>query len=253
MGAKTALLAFAEGDVPPALLGAMRCDPTEAEELVRRIHPGYDIAPAGEGNLGDDVRPPDDITYATALAGVDLYCDRRLVFDRPSELPKRLLELGAGRRIVMHGMDSVVDWLCFAVWEDGRLIRSLSLSPRRGVEEDIGEPYGFERPYWAGSHPVSPTPGWPNQRPYPLPFHPLDLGEQALRSLFGFVVEGRPGRDDVEPFDVHLHGFRVTDPSGNEQATRAALYAKAREAMGQPRRYRIGPDGALREIDVNSA
>ncbi|MGW3628080.1 DUF6928 family protein, partial [Streptomyces sp. NPDC000880] len=29
-------------------------------------------------------------------------------------------------------MHSVVDWLAFAVWEDGRLIRSLSLSPDDG-------------------------------------------------------------------------------------------------------------------------
>lgn len=35
MGAKTALLAFAEGDIRPALLGATRSERTEAEDLVR--------------------------------------------------------------------------------------------------------------------------------------------------------------------------------------------------------------------------
>jgi hypothetical protein len=39
MGAKTALLAFTDGDLRPALLGATRSDQAEAEELVRQAHP----------------------------------------------------------------------------------------------------------------------------------------------------------------------------------------------------------------------
>ncbi|MFF5081543.1 DUF6928 family protein [Actinoplanes sp. NPDC000266] len=50
---------------------------------------------------------------------------------------------------------------------------------------NIGEPYDFERPHWAGERPVGSTlPG----DPYPLPFHPLTLGEDALRALFGFIL-----------------------------------------------------------------
>ncbi len=41
MGAKTALLAFTEGDIRAALRGATRSDPAEAQELVRQIFPGY--------------------------------------------------------------------------------------------------------------------------------------------------------------------------------------------------------------------
>ncbi|MBO0868248.1 MAG: hypothetical protein J2P15_06750 [Micromonosporaceae bacterium] len=119
MGAKTAVLAFSDGDLRPALLGATRADPAEVEEFVREVNPGYDLTPIGDGSLFDSVYPPDDITYATLLAGAELLCDRRLVLDRPSELPDHLRKAGAGRRIVMHGMHSVVDWLCFAVWEDG--------------------------------------------------------------------------------------------------------------------------------------
>jgi hypothetical protein len=40
MGAKTALLAFADGDLRPALLGATRSERAEVERLVRQ-HPGY--------------------------------------------------------------------------------------------------------------------------------------------------------------------------------------------------------------------
>jgi hypothetical protein len=251
MGAKTALLAFADGEIPALLSRSGRSQRADAEDLVRRVHPGYAIAPAEDGTLFDDVFPEDDITFATAQPGVDLLCDRRLVLDRPSELSPHLLELGAGRRIVMHGMHSVVDWLCFAVWEDGRLVRSLSVSPDEGVQENIGEPLGFELPFWAGDHPVEPMPGWPNQGPYPLPFHPLELGEEALRAFFGFVLEGYDHAADIDALAVHLHGFEVTDPSGQEQAAREAAYAKAMETMGPPRMFRMGPDGTLHEVSLD--
>lgn len=252
MGAKTALLAFADGDIRPALRAAARGDQCQAEALIRAVHDGYSIEPIGDGTLFDDVYPPDDITYATVLPGAELLCHRRLVLDRPSELPHHLLKLGEGRRIIMHGMHSVVDWLAFAVWEDGKLVRSLSLSPDGGIQENIGEPYEFELLYWAGEHPVEPMPGWPNQDPYPLPFHPLELGEEALRYLFGFIIEGYPDPNDIDAETVHLYGYRVADPTGAEQAAREAAYAEARQQMGLPRMFRMGPDGVFQEVDLNS-
>ncbi|MFG2262275.1 DUF6928 family protein [Streptomyces sp. NPDC048720] len=139
---------------------------------------------------------------------MDFIGDQRVMIDRPSELPEHLVTASAGRRLVLHAMHSVVDWLAFAVWEDGRLVRSLSLSPDSGVIEDVGEPLPFELPYWAGDRPVVP---WPDEEeePYPLPFHPLDLGEDALRALCGFVREGRPEPDDLDTDGIRLHGYRV--------------------------------------------
>ncbi|EWM16316.1 hypothetical protein KUTG_06620 [Kutzneria sp. 744] len=239
-------MAFADGDVRPALTTGARSTQAAAEDLVRRVFPGYSTESIGEGSLFEHEYPPDDVTYATTLPGVRLLCDRRLVRDRPSELLERLHELGAGRRIIMHGMHSVVDWLGFAVWEDGALIRSLSLSPDSGIQENIGEPFDFELPYWAGEHPVEPAPGWPDRGPYPLPFHPLELGELALRALFGFVIEGYPDPHDIDTESVPLHGFRVTDPK--EQAAREANYARLREMMGSPQVFRMGPDGTMQEV-----
>jgi hypothetical protein len=215
MGAKTALLAFSDGALRPALLGATASTVAETEALVREVFPGHAVTLVGDITLGKTY-PPDDFSYAAVLPGAELLCDRRLVLDRPSELPGHLLRAGAGRRILMHGMHSVVDWLCFAVWEDGKLIRSLSLSPDGGIEENIGEPFDFERPYWTGKHPVEPDPDWEDEEPYPLPFHPLELGEEALRALFGFVIEGFPGPDDIDAATVHLHEFHVAGPSGKE-------------------------------------
>ncbi|MEO3817723.1 hypothetical protein [Plantactinospora sp. B24E8] len=247
MGAKTAMLAYADGDIRPALRNPTPCTVDEAEGLVRRVHPEHQVAPETGSTLYEGTYPPEEVGYATVLAGAELLCDRRLTSHRPSELPERLRAFGAGRRILLHGMHSMVDALSFAVWEDGRLVRSLSLSPDDGIVENIGEPYDFELPYWAGDHPVRPAPGWPRQGPYPLPFHPLDLGEAALRALFGFVLEGRPEPDDVDPDGVPLHGFRLTDPSGAEQAERARLQDLV-QLMRPPQRLRMGPDGRWHEI-----
>ncbi|AEV84616.1 hypothetical protein ACWT_3593 [Actinoplanes sp. SE50] len=245
MGAKTALLAFTTGDLRPALREAVDADPAEALALVRGFHPDYDVTPIGDGVLGEDVYPPDDTSYATVLVGAELLCDRRLVGDRPSQLPARLLQAGAGRRIIMHGMHSVSDWLCFAVWENGSLVRSLSLSPDGGIVENIGEPYDFERPYWAGERPAGAT---FTGDPYPLPFHPLELGEDALRALFGFILEGLRDPSDVDPYEVPLRGFRVADPTGREQAEREATMERLLRQMGPPRRFRMKPDGTFEEI-----
>jgi hypothetical protein len=66
------------------------------------------------------------------------------------------------------------------------------------------------------------------------------------------VVEGRPYRDDIDAEVVHLHGFRVTDPSGREQAAREAEYEQARRSLGLSRWFRIGPDGTMQEVNFDS-
>jgi Family of unknown function (DUF6928) len=245
MGAKTALLAFADVDIRAALSADAKPDQADTETLVSRVFPGHTVEP-GEGvELIDGTNPDDGHSYAAKLPGLELLADRRLAFDRPSELPAHLLALGKGRRIVLHGMHSVVDRLAFAIWQDGVLVRSLSLSPDGGIIEDIGEPLDFERPYWAGAHPVEPVPGFRDE-PYPLPFHPLELGEGALQALFGFVIEGASRPGDIDPEKVWLHGFRVSDPTSRPRRT--APYAELLPKMGKPKRFTFNPDGSMREI-----
>jgi hypothetical protein len=268
VGAKTALFAFTESDLPTVLrratkqetsvrdaaireaapsevpaLGATRSDPAEVEAMVRAVHPGYDVIPVRDGFLADLVFPSATAVYATVLPGAALFCSRRLVSHLPFELPVHLLNVAAGRRILLHTMQSTVDALTFGVWADGRLLRSLAMSPHGGIVENIGEPLGFEAPFWAGERSAGEG--------YPLPFHPLDLGEEALRALFGFVLEGRPRPDDVDAGEVHMQGFQVRDPAGPEGEDDDAQYRAALEQMAPHRRFRTGPDGALTEVTGN--
>ncbi|MEU8804330.1 hypothetical protein [Spirillospora sp. NPDC048819] len=249
MGAKTGLLAYAERDVSEALRAAPAPDPEQTAVLIERLYPGWTVREAEPSSLGDGCYPPYGTTYATSLPGVDIVCDRRVMIDRPSQLAAHLVEASRGRRLVLHAMHSVVDGLAFAVWEDGQLIRSLSLSPDSGVMENIGEPFPFEAAYWAGEHPVPHNPVWSDE-PYPLAFHPLELGEDALRALLGFILEGAPEPDDVDPYDVGLLGFQLTDPSNpDEVSEHDAAINEAVQAMGLPRRFTYAADGSLIEID----
>ncbi len=250
MGAKTGLLLYAEGDVPCLLRQVGAADVEQTSVMMRRLHPGCEIEESDGSHLYDGVYPPDGTAYAASWPGVEIVCNRRVMIDYPSQLPRHLVAASAGRRLVLHAMHSVVDWLAFAVWEDGRLIRSLSLSPEAGVIENIGEPLPFELPYWAGDRPADVIP-WPGEEeePYALPFHPLELGEDALRALCGFIQEGMPEPGDVDAENIELHGFRVSEPHGPDRAEREAELRSAVEAMGSPRFYTMGPDGLLVERD----
>ncbi|MEU1621099.1 hypothetical protein ABZ479_27850 [Streptomyces sp. NPDC005722] len=251
MGAKTGLLVYADGDVPDLLRQAGTADSRRTSAMVERLCPGRVMEETEGLDLGEAVYPPEGTVHAGSWPGVEVFCDRELMVDRPSLLPEHLVAAGAGRRVVLHAMHSAVDWCAFAVWEDGNLVRSLSLSPDDGIIEDIGEPLPFERPYWAGERPADVVP-WPDEEeePYPLPFHPLDFGEDALRALFGFVMEGRPRADDVDATGVELLGFLQRDPDGAGAAKRQEEMRRAVEAMGPPRFYTLGPDGALVERPV---
>jgi hypothetical protein len=111
-------------------------------------------------------------------------------------------------------MHSVVDWFAFAVWQDGHLKRSLSLSPDSGILEDIGPKLSFELPYWSGQHPaIDPDDQDEDEPPYPFPFHPLELGEAALLEFFGYQLEGSPSAIDPESFP--LASFKRTSSTYN--------------------------------------
>jgi hypothetical protein len=250
MGAKTGMLVYGDGDIAAALRLASTPDPAATAGLVGRVYPNWHVSPEDGNLLGDATYPPDGITYAASLSGVDVVCDQRWMIDYPSQLPGHLVEASAGRTLVMHAMHSVVDWLAFAVWQDGKLTRSLSLSPDSGIVENLGEPLPFESAYWAGQHPVEPIPGWPNQEPYPLPFHPLELGEDALRAFFGFVLEGVPDPNDLEPYGIEMLGYRLIDPDGPDPEAKQSVREQALRDMEPPRFFRFGPDGTMYETEL---
>jgi len=207
MGNKNWLLMYAEGEIRPVLRAAPPPDRDATAALVARLHPGHDLTPLPDGSLFR-ANPPGSHVYAGCFPGLTIVCTGEVALDRPSQLDARFRAEAAGRTTYLHAMHSVVDWFAYAVWSgDGSLQRSLSLSPDSGIRENIGTPLPFEKPYWAGEHPVDDFDE--DDEPYPLPFHPLELAEDALRHLFGFVYEGLPEEDDPVLERVTLAGYLI--------------------------------------------
>ena len=102
-------------------------------------------------------------------------------------------------------MHSVNDSLGYIVWQSDQRVRALGMDPDGGIFLDEGERVPAEGPFWGGDHPIGDG--------YPLPFHPLDLGEELLRAELGFVLEGRPDPGDVEPYDIPMYTFTPAQPA----------------------------------------
>jgi hypothetical protein len=200
VGAKDWMIVYADGDAQSALRKATEPDRAATRALVERLYPG--ATPIDDGCLDDNANPRDGEVYAGCFDGLTIVCTGEVALDAPSRVDPRFLAEAGGRTTYVHAMHSVVDWGAFAVWDGGGvLLRAVSLSPDSGIIENTGTPYGFEAPYWAGERAMGDG--------YALPFHPLELAEDALRAFFGFTYEGAYHDDDPELEDVILLGFAV--------------------------------------------
>jgi hypothetical protein len=171
MGEKTGMPAFGD-DIPARLRARPTAEVDRTLAFVERLFPGYLIEPVDGRALRYATYPPDDVVFASSSAGLDIVCDQRFTFDHSSMLADHLRRIGDGRRIATIGTHSVVDWLSYATWSDGALVRSLNLSPDSGIIENVGEPLPFEAPYWAGGWFGATRPSSPAAEP-PAPFTSL--------------------------------------------------------------------------------
>lgn len=199
MGAKTWMLVYANRNVGEALKGRPQLDRDATLQLASKLFPKDELEPMGDGDLSYTC-PPEDELHIGCYPGVSILAAKEFGIDYPSRLPVPFISAGGSATVYLHAMHSVVDWFAYALWIDGRLLRSLSLSPDSGILEDIGQRLPFEEPYWSGQYPV--TRGGKDD--YPLPFHPLDLGEAALKELFGYQLEGFVDPALPEPESIPL-------------------------------------------------
>jgi hypothetical protein len=205
MAAKTWMLVCAGGSAKDILRLKPELDPKRTNALAKKLFPSEKLEPLADGTLSFTC-PPDNELVIGCYPGLSIIAAKEFGIDRPSKLPARFLDPAMGHTICLHGMHSVVDWFAYAIWKDGKLQRSLSLSPDSGVIENLGDRLSFEEPYWSGDHPASDP---ANEEPaYPLPFHPLKLGEAALLDLFGYQLEGFVDPSHLEPEEVPLVRYK---------------------------------------------
>lgn len=210
MGAKTWMLVYADANAREALGAEPQLNREATQRLASTLFPGERLDLAGDGSLSFTC-PPDNELRIGCFPGVSVLAAKEFGIDYPSRLPQRFLAAGGSGTVTLHAMHSVVDWFAYAQWSNGKLLRSLSLSPDSGILEDIGQRLPFEEPYWSGKYPV--VDGDEEDDAYPFPFDPLELGEAALAELFGYQLEGPMGTALLDPESIPLVVYKRSRPS----------------------------------------
>lgn len=150
MGAKDWMLAYCETDPRAVLRVRPALDHAAARAAVERLQPGRILTAIEDGNLGENSNPDDDLIYVGAFSGLTLVCTSIAALDKPAQLPRSVIEAIPASTLYLHAMHSAVDWFAYAVWTDGQLRRSLSLSPDSGIMENVGAP-------WRSKSPIGPA------------------------------------------------------------------------------------------------
>jgi hypothetical protein len=176
----------------------------QPESFMRRLFPRTEYISHGSLTLEEGGFPlRGQVNIGSFEAGI-LIATRDAYLFNPRKLHRRYLGLASNRAVVLITQQSFYDMFAYARWVDGTLVRSISVNPVGKVWEDVGDPEPFEVPFWRGERRV-------DDDDYPLPFHPLDLGDAALRSVLGLHYEGGPSPGLVSPADVTLHAYRRAD------------------------------------------
>lgn len=200
MGAKTAILAYVDGDVAAILKTPPPLDRAAGLATLAALFPNQRWLPLADTNLIDAYPSRGEIRVG-CFAGLTLICHHSIVTDA-SHLDAHFLAYARGRTMLQHTVVSTVNAFAYGVWEGGVLRRSLAMDADNGVSDDIGARRAFEIPYWAGAHRDED-----DNNENGIPFDPLDLGDAALFDLFGYRLEGAIGTEGVEPERVPLMRF----------------------------------------------
>lgn len=161
------------------LLGSAETPPAE---LVAALFPRTAYAPTGTGSLASEGFPPRwELSVGSCGRGT-LLATRDAALFNPTKLHGRYLKGALGSEVWLLTQQSTYDMFALGRWSEGTLVRSISVNPVGKVWESIGTPEPFELPFWAGKRPAPSG--------YPLPFHPLEMAEEAFRSVLGVQLEG---------------------------------------------------------------
>lgn len=210
MGAKTWMLVLADANAREALAAKPSLDREATGKLATALFPGEKLDLLGDGDLSYAC-PPGNAIHIGCFAGVSIVAAREFLIDYPSKLPQKFIAAGGNGVVTLHAMHSGVDWFAYAMWTNGKLVRSLSLSPDSGILENIGHRLPFEEPYWSGAHPA--VDGEDGEDAYPFPFDPLELAEEALKDRFGYQLEGDVDPSLLEPGSIPLVRYKRSRPA----------------------------------------
>lgn len=217
MGAKAWFAVSYNTDPRQTLGNAPVLDREASAALAKRIMPDGALKEMEDGDLSF-LNPDHGEVFVGVYGDLVIIAHPGLAVDRLSEIDGQWHSLGLGAKTYVHATHSVSDWCAFALWDQGKLVRALSVSPDGGIHEEIGERLPFERPYWDGEHPVEQDVDDDvedefdddvEEEAYPFPFHPLELSEAALLEVLGYQFEGRPDDWVCDPMQIPIMRFGV--------------------------------------------
>lgn len=134
MGAKTWMLVLANSSAREALAAKPPLDREATAKLAAALFPSEKLEPIGDGDLSY-TSPPDDELHIGCFPGVSIIAAKEFGIDYPSKLPQKFIAAGGNGVVTLHAMHCVVDWFAYAMWANGKLVRSLSLSPDNGISD----------------------------------------------------------------------------------------------------------------------
>ncbi|MDM5270907.1 hypothetical protein PGH07_01800 [Sulfurovum sp. zt1-1] len=206
MGVKTWMLVYSNANAKEILKSKPLLNREFSIELAKKLFPSKRFTPIEDGNLLM-TNPPRDKVYIGSFPGMSVVSSDNVAIDYPSKLPQSFIDTGLGNTLYLFAMHSVVDWFAYAIWKNGTLIRSLSVSGADGkVLENIGPKQPFEELYWSEGHPLFDDPKEENDSPYN--FNPLDLGNAALNEYLGYQLEGYSDTLHIDPEKIPLVGLQ---------------------------------------------
>lgn len=205
MGAKAWFAAYFDGVPKEVLKDGHKLNRNASRILAERVLPNVKLNEKEDGAL-DFLNPDSGEVYAGDYGDLKIAAHDSLGVDRLSQIDPRWYQPELGSTVYVHATHSVSDWCAFAIWEDRKLVRALSVSPDTGIIEDIGERLPFEIPFWNGDFPAVDE---KSEAAYPLPFHPLELSEAALLEHVGFQFEGASSDWVFDPSDTPIAHYEI--------------------------------------------
>lgn len=206
MAAKRSMLVYSEGNAKEILKSQPELDREASIELARKLFPSKKFTPIEDGNLCFS-NPYKDQLYVGSFPGMTVVSSDAIVLDYPSRLPQSLINTDLGNTLYLFAMHSAVEWFAYAIWKNGTLVRSLSVSGNDGqILEDIGPRQPFEEFHWSEGHPLFENPEEENCSPFN--FNPLDLGDAALKEYLGYRIKGYSDASHIDPKKIPLVGLQ---------------------------------------------
>ncbi|MGV9821592.1 DUF6928 family protein [Nocardia xishanensis] len=208
MLSKASSLWYVDAPDPLAVLRADHDpDPEAALALAKQLYADRDVVPIMVGTLGGCAGPDLDEVYIGCYPGVTVLCSAQAALSRPTRLPELLVRPLASDHTYLISFDTAINWGAFAHWERGEFRRAFS-STRVNILEDEGLPLVWERPFWAGEHPVRWHAGeLPD--PQTLPFDPPDFADAANNEWLGFHYRAPAAQGALVPGDIAVCGFTL--------------------------------------------